>query len=111
MNAANRMDTHSVVRLEFRSHFDMLDFVQVVCEETGQLVGLVVMGALGFIPGYAMSAVMKATGTLRVPRDVEIMGLDLVEVPIEAYPEGMTRPAVPVMSPLGTGTPAAVPAE
>ena len=40
MNATNRMDTHSVVRLEFRSHFDMLDFVQVVCEETGQLVGL-----------------------------------------------------------------------
>lgn len=79
---------------------------------TGQLVGLIVMGALGFIPGYAMSAVMKAAGYLRVPRDVEIMGLDLVEVPIEAYPEGMTRPAAPIMSPIPTtGGAAAVPAE
>lgn len=34
------MDTHSVVRIEFRSHFDMLDFVQVVCDETGQMAGL-----------------------------------------------------------------------
>ena len=40
MNATNRMDTHSVVRLEFRSHFDMLDFVQVVSDEMGRLVGL-----------------------------------------------------------------------
>ena len=34
------MVTDSVVRLEFRSHFDMLDFVQVVSEEMGRLVGL-----------------------------------------------------------------------
>ncbi|ESR25669.1 ammonium transporter [Lutibaculum baratangense] len=60
---------------------------------TGQVVGLVVLGALGFIPGYAISAVMKAAGVLRVPRDVEIMGLDAVEVPVEAYPEGLVRMA------------------
>ena len=34
------MVTDSVVRLEFRSHFDMLDFVQVVSDEMGRLVGL-----------------------------------------------------------------------
>ena len=39
MSAGHRMDTHSVIRLEFRSHFDMLDFVQVVCDATGQIVG------------------------------------------------------------------------
>ena len=33
------MVTDSVVRLEFRSHFDMLDFVQVVSDEMGRLVG------------------------------------------------------------------------
>ena len=33
------MATDSVVRLEFRSHFDMLDFVQVVSDEMGRLVG------------------------------------------------------------------------
>ena len=40
MSADHLMNTHSVVRLEFRSHFDMLDFVQVVCNETGQMAGL-----------------------------------------------------------------------
>jgi len=34
------MATDSVVRLEFRSHFDMLDFVQVVSETAGQLAKL-----------------------------------------------------------------------
>ena len=34
------MTTDSIVRLEFRSHFDMLDFVQVVSDEMGRLVGL-----------------------------------------------------------------------
>jgi serine/threonine-protein kinase RsbW len=34
------MVNDSVVRLEFRSHFDMLDFVQVVSDEMGRLVGL-----------------------------------------------------------------------
>jgi serine/threonine-protein kinase RsbW len=33
------MVTDSVIRLEFRSHFDMLDFVQVVSDEMGQLIG------------------------------------------------------------------------
>ena len=33
------MVTDSVVRLEFRSHFDMLDFVGVVSDEMGRLVG------------------------------------------------------------------------
>ena len=77
----------------------------------GQVVGLVVMAALGFIPGYAISAVMKATGYLRVPRDVEIMGLDLVEVPIEAYPEGMMRPSSLHPATPEPGFGAAVPAE
>jgi serine/threonine-protein kinase RsbW len=34
------MGTDSVVRLEFRSHFDMLDFVQVVSEAIGHMVQL-----------------------------------------------------------------------
>ena len=37
---ASRMVTHSVVRLDFRSHVDMLDFVKVVSDEMGRLVGL-----------------------------------------------------------------------
>ncbi len=33
------MSNDSVVRLAFRSHFDMLDFVQLVSDELGKLVG------------------------------------------------------------------------
>ena len=33
------MTSDQVVRLTFRSHFDMLDFVQVVSDELGRLVG------------------------------------------------------------------------
>ena len=54
---------------------------------TGQIVGAVVMASLGFIPGYVVSLVLKKLGMLRVPREAEVMGLDKVKVPIEAYPE------------------------
>jgi len=54
----------------------------------GQLVGAVVMAALGFIPGYLASALLKGLGILRVPDDVQIRGLDKTKVPVRAYPEG-----------------------
>lgn len=53
----------------------------------GQFIGAVVMVALGFIPGYALSLAMKSMGVLRVPAEVEEIGLDVVEVPSVAYPE------------------------
>jgi ammonia channel protein AmtB len=55
----------------------------------GQLVGMVVMGLLGFIPGYLVSLILKVTGLLRVGRQAEIKGLDPVKVPNIAYPEGI----------------------
>jgi len=45
------------------------------------------MGALGFIPGYAISYALKKIGMLRVPAHAEERGLDLTEVPAQAYPE------------------------
>ncbi len=59
---------------------------------TGQLMSAGVMAALGFIPGYVVSFVMAKMNILRVPRNAEIAGLDIVEVPLPAYPE-----AVPAM--------------
>ncbi|PPC76711.1 ammonium transporter [Pokkaliibacter plantistimulans] len=53
----------------------------------GQVGGAVVLALLGFIPGYAISLVMKKMGVLRVPAHAEERGLDLVEVPAQAYPE------------------------
>lgn len=55
----------------------------------GQLVGAVVMAALGLIPGYIISLVLKGLGMLRVPEAAEIIGLDETKVPASAYPEGL----------------------
>lgn len=55
----------------------------------GQLVGAAVMGLLGFVPGFAVSFVLKAMGELRVPEEAEIVGLDAVKVPASAYPESL----------------------
>ncbi len=58
----------------------------------GQLVGAVVMFLLGFVPGYIVATVLKAAGMLRVPDAVQIKGLDVVKVPAQAFPEGMSSP-------------------
>jgi ammonia channel protein AmtB len=43
----------------------------------GQLIGAIIMfWVLGFIPGYALSWILKKVGLLRIPREVEIAGLD-----------------------------------
>lgn len=55
----------------------------------GQLIGAVSMLLLGFIPGYGASYVLKRFDLLRIPPNVEILGMDFVEVPTVAYPEGM----------------------
>lgn len=54
----------------------------------GQLVGLVVCFALGFVPGYIVAYILKTVRLLRVPDEVQVVGLDLAEVPLKAYPEG-----------------------
>jgi ammonia channel protein AmtB len=54
----------------------------------GQLVGAVTMVALGFIPGFVVSYILKMFGALRIPEKVEIMGMDRAKVPVRAYPEG-----------------------
>ncbi|MEM9602164.1 MAG: ammonium transporter [Pseudomonadota bacterium] len=55
---------------------------------TGQIVGLIVMFACGFIPGYVLSLLLNMFGMLRVPEHAEIDGLDITKVPAVAYPEG-----------------------
>ena len=45
----------------------------------GQFVGAVIMFfVLGFVPGYVLSWILKQAGLLRIPREVEIAGLDYV---------------------------------
>ena len=51
--------------------------------------------ALGFIPGYVVSYLLKSIGFLRVPKEVEEAGLDLTEIPSQAYPESEGHPSMP----------------
>lgn len=59
----------------------------------GQVIGAVIMATLGFVPGYVVSLILKKLGLLRVPKESEILGLDKVKVPAQAYPEFLTGPA------------------
>ncbi len=43
----------------------------------GQLAGAIIMfGLLGFLPGYILARILHAFGLLRIPREIELMGLD-----------------------------------
>lgn len=46
----------------------------------GNFIGAVIMfGVLGFVPAYVLSAILKGMGLLRIPREIELVGLDLSE--------------------------------
>ncbi len=46
----------------------------------GQIIGAIIMFVvLGFIPTYIVAGILKAMGLLRIPREVELAGLDYVE--------------------------------
>lgn len=62
----------------------------------GQAVGALVFAALGFIPAYLLSLLLKRIGLLRIPPEVEEQGLDLSEVPATPYPEGIPVTVMPV---------------
>lgn len=62
----------------------------------GQAVGALVFAALGFVPAYLVSLLLKKLKILRIPAEVELQGLDLSEVPATPYPEGIPVTAMRV---------------
>ena len=43
----------------------------------GQFIGAIIMfGLLGFLPGWITAKILNSFGLLRIPREIEIMGLD-----------------------------------
>jgi ammonia channel protein AmtB len=43
----------------------------------GMIIGAVIMfGVLGFLPGWILAKILHSAGRLRIPRDVELAGLD-----------------------------------
>ena len=61
----------------------------------GQIVGAIVFGLLGFVPGYVCSMILNQMGMLRTPEAAEILGLDPTKVPAQGYPEGIPASAMP----------------
>jgi ammonia channel protein AmtB len=55
----------------------------------GQVVGLAVCAALGFGFGWVASKALAIAGMLRIPPEVEALGMDLAEIPATPYPEGV----------------------
>ena len=46
----------------------------------GQFLGAIIMFfVLGFLPGYVVSRIQSGMGVLRIPEEVELMGLDYAE--------------------------------
>jgi ammonia channel protein AmtB len=61
----------------------------------GQTIGAVIMFlVLGFIPAFILASILKAANLLRVPREVELAGLDLGEMEAQIRDEEEVRAAV-----------------
>jgi ammonia channel protein AmtB len=74
----------------------------------GQLIGVATFLPLGFLTGYAMSWVMKKLNILRVPPEVELMGLDVAEYEPNLYLPEVAVAAEQLVEPDGTAVDAAV---
>jgi ammonia channel protein AmtB len=73
----------------------------------GQLIGMATFLPLGFLSGYVASWLMRKLNILRVPPEVELMGLDVAEYEPNIYlPEVAVAEEV-IVEPDGTQVPAA----
>jgi Amt family ammonium transporter len=71
----------------------------------GQLMGMATFLPLGFLTGYFASWVMKKLNILRVPPEVELMGLDVAEYEPNLYLPEVASPGEVIVEPDGTMVP------
>jgi Amt family ammonium transporter len=71
----------------------------------GQLIGVATFLPLGFLSGYVSAFVLKKLNILRVPPDVELAGLDVVEYGDDLYFPEVATPGEMVIEPDGTLVP------
>ncbi len=69
----------------------------------GQVVGVAALFPLAFLSGYGASAILKALNLLRVPPEVEILGMDAAEYGGDFYPE-FAKTEEPIVLADGTET-------
>lgn len=56
----------------------------------GNFIGACIMfGLLGFLPGFIIASILKALGILRIPPEVEIMGLDISANELQEFEEAV----------------------
>jgi ammonium transporter, Amt family len=68
----------------------------------GQLLGIATFLPLGFLSGYAASFVLRKLNLLRVPPEVELAGLDVVEYEQDLYLPEMAAVREHIIEPDGT---------
>jgi ammonium transporter, Amt family len=71
----------------------------------GQLIGVATFLPLGFLSGYVAAFVLKKLNLLRVPPEVELAGLDVVEYGDDLYFPEVATPGEMVIEPDGTLVP------
>jgi Amt family ammonium transporter len=54
---------------------------------SGQVISIIIVGAFVFVVSSAVWLILKATMGIRVSEEEEMMGLDMAELGMEAYPE------------------------
>ena len=68
----------------------------------GQLLGIATFLPLGFLSGWVASFIMKKLNILRVPPEVELMGLDVAEYEPDLYLPEVASPGEVIVEPDGT---------
>ena len=54
------------------------EFAYAAINPLGMIAGAIIMfGVLGFLPGWIIASILNAAGKLRIPREVELAGMDL----------------------------------
>jgi ammonia channel protein AmtB len=71
----------------------------------GQLLGVATFLPLGFLSGWVASYIMKKLNILRVPPEVELMGLDVAEYEPDVYLPEVASPGEIIVEPDGTIVP------
>jgi hypothetical protein len=74
----------------------------------GQLIGMATFLPLGFLSGWVASFILKKLNILRVPPEVELMGLDVAEYEPNLYLPEVAVVTEQLVEPDGTPVDAAI---
>jgi ammonium transporter, Amt family len=74
----------------------------------GQLIGIATFLPLGLLSGWVSAWILKKLNILRVPPEVELMGLDVAEYEPDLYLPEVASPGEMIVEPDGTHVPSDV---